>query len=184
MVLNPWQEPAMAVFRCAIQMHPGRTGAQRGIALRRRCLLACLGLAVLAPTTAAQLGDTPGWTAWDSGLQVSREALDTRWSSVVRLPASRPDYSLGDLRPMRAWGAGGMGTSFIDIPQHFAGAEAPVYVRPQFALGGTSDSLRLLMRGAGFDATKCVAPLMKMKSGFAGSSTHANVSFSARCSLH
>ena len=87
--------------------------------------------------------------------------------------------------PVTSWISLSRNPLQIDLgPAHLAAAEPQTYARPQFALGGPSDSLRRWLRQAGIDAGTCVAPLMKMHSSFAGSSARANVSLSARCSLH
>lgn len=176
----------MALDCCAVQWQREPSGATRAGAARSCCrLLACLGLFTLARVACAQGDGTPGWTSWDTSLHVSREALDSRWNTVVHLPDARADYSLGSAQPMRVWGSPGSVAGFIEIaPPHFSANDPRGFVRPQFALGGTSDSLRLLLRDAGFDAAHCLAPVMKMRSGFAGGSTPATVSLSARCSLH
>ena len=156
----------------------------RILSLRPVLLLAVLLPA--GPTLAAAAEDPtlPGWLRLETSLSVTPEILDTRWSSLVRAPSSVPDYSLASAAP-EAWSALSHVPALIDIsPTHLAAGEPQTYVRPQFALGASSDSLRSWLRFAGINASACTAPLMKMHSSFAGSSSHAKVSLSARCSLH
>jgi len=150
-----------------------------------------IALALLLDSGSAQAGEigsgttTPGWLQLETDLSVNPEVLDTRWSSVVRLPSSAPDYSLASAEPLASWSTWSRVPALIEItPNRLAAAEPQVYFRPQFALGGRSESLRSWLRVAGLDATSCMAPLMKMHSSFAGASAHANVSVSARCSFH
>jgi hypothetical protein len=147
-----------------------------------------LALLQMSPRDAAAAAGDPtatGWLHLETDLSVTPEILDTRWSSLVRAPSSTPDYSLASAAPAAAWSALSHAPTLIDIaPQHLAAGEPQTYVRPQFALGASSDSLRGWLRFAGINASTCTAPLMKMHSSFAGSSSHAKVSLSARCSVH
>jgi|GEM_PF-4117478 len=125
------------------------------------------------------------WLLVDTDLRVNGEMINTRWSSLVRQPMSAPDYSLASVARTSYWRVGGLLPVQLDTdPGHLAAADPLGYVRPQFALGGPSDSLRSWLRVAGISATGCTAPLMKMHSTFAGGNSHANVSVSARCSFH
>jgi hypothetical protein len=149
-------------------------------------VLALLLAIVAGSATAA--GDEPRGRSLlqlDTDLSFSRESLDTHWSSVVRAPASTPDYSLAAALPPAEWNRMGQVSSLIEYtPPRMSAANPQVIVRPQFALGGSSDSLRSWLRFAGIEASHCMAPVMKMHSSFAGSTSQANVSVSARCSLH
>jgi len=162
--------------------HPAlRRAAVRG----RLCRwLAGIEAACVLPVALAAPTGT-NWIWWDTGLSASAETLDSRWTSVVQRPAAQGNYALAPAGLGMAWGAPGPVTGFIDVsPAHVAASVPQATVRPQFALGSSSDALRTFLRGAGFDATHCFGPMMKMHSSFAGSSSHANVSLSARCSLH
>jgi len=145
---------------------------------------------VLAAAGVARAGPDPdptrsGWLRLETSLSVTAEMLDTRWSSLVRTPSSPPDYSLASPGASVSWSPLSHTPNLIDIsPARLAASEPQVYVRPQFALGISSDSLRGWLRSAGLNASTCTAPLMKMHSSFAGSNAHAKVSLSARCSLH
>ncbi len=130
-------------------------------------------------------GWTPSWLWLDTDLNVSREALDTHWSSLVRLPSSKPDYSLASVPLRQQWHDAAGSLLHVEIaPMRSAGNSPQVFLRPQFSLVGSSQSLRHWLRAAGVDATSCTGPVMKMHSSFADSSTRANVSVSARCSFH
>jgi hypothetical protein len=159
----------------------GRTWSLRPVLLL--ALLLPVGPS-LAAAAAAQDPTLPGWLRLETNLSVTPEILDTRWSSLVRAPSSVPDYSLASAAP-EAWSTLSHVPALIDIsPTHLAAGEPQTYARPQFALGASSDSLRSWLRFAGINASACTAPLMRMHSSFAGSSSHAKVSLSARCSLH
>ena len=157
---------------------------------RGAALIACTaGAAVAAPpgVPVPALDDSrPGWLQLETSLSVTPEILETRWTSLVRLPNARPDYALAAATPPPAWANAPAIGHFVEMSPSRASARdlQPVYVRPQFVLGNSSDALRGWLRRAGIDATTCTAPLMKMHSAFAGSSTRANVSLSARCSVH
>ena len=133
-------------------------------------------------SAANPISPTPSWLQLETDLTVDREVIDTRWSSVVRPPSSHPDYSLAGEQSPVAWNTLNKVPSFIEVaPTHLVASDPQVYFRPQLVLGGgSSESLRSWLRVAGFDVTNCIGPLMKMHSGFADSSTHANVSVSAR----
>jgi len=163
--------------------------------MRQRCRIAALRpaltlvLLMSGPGHAHSLGTADptlaGWLRLETRLSVTPEILDTRWSSLVRGPCSTPDYSLSTAAASANWGPTIRAPSLIEIsPPRPAAAEPQVYVRPQFALGVPSDSLRGWLRFAGLNASACTAPLMKMHSSFAGGSSHAKVSLSARCSIH
>jgi hypothetical protein len=144
-------------------------------------------LAPLAAAGATPSADptAPGWVRLETNLNVTAEILDTHWSSLVRAPSSLPDYSLASATQAAAWAEVSRAPTLIDMgTTRLAAGEAQTYVRPQFALGASSDSLRGWLRFAGINASTCTAPLMKMHSSFADSSSHARVSLSARCSLH
>lgn len=149
-------------------------------------LIVSLGGSGAGRAAAAEAAGTPSWLQLETDLTVSREMLDTRWSSLVRPPSSAPDYSLAAAQQqLSSWNALSKVPSLIEVsPAHVAASNPQLIVAPQFALGGSSDSLRSWLRFAGIDASHCMAPLMKMHSSFAGSTSHANVSVSARCSLH
>jgi len=165
-----------------------RQGSGPRRAWRRRWPLALallLGGANALAEGGLSVATAPGWLQLETGLHVSREALDTRWSSVVRRPASAPDYSLANVERVLPWSSLSKVPVILETsPSHLAASEPQTVYRPQFALGGASESLRSWLRVAGIDASHCLAPLMKMHSSFAGSSQHANVSVSARCSIH
>lgn len=127
----------------------------------------------------------PGWARMETRLSLTPEMLESRWTSLVRAPNSAPDYSLATAVANATWDPIRHAPNLIDItPTRLAAGEPQVYVRPQFALGMSSDSLRSWLQFAGVNASTCTAPLMKMHSSFAGSSSHAKVSLSARCSIH
>jgi hypothetical protein len=130
-------------------------------------------------------GSVPSWVQLDTALTVNREVLDTRWSTLVRTPASRPDYSLLSARGSTAWSASDRIGEVVDLSPATPVADHPqVLTRPQFAFRGSSESLRSWLRIAGVEATHCIAPEMRMNSTFAGAGAHANVSVSARCNIH
>jgi len=176
---------------------PNRPPA-RGPAVRTRpylygtlagaCCLACTLCAAQEPSV---LPAGPGWVGLDTDLVVGREVIDSRWSALVRRPDSRPEYSLAGTPHTGSWSRAGFGGGLLSYsPPHVASATtagaqaAPVIARPQFALGSSSSELRSWLQFAGIDATGCMAPVMKMHSTFAGSTSHAKVSLSARCSTH
>lgn len=155
----------------------------RGRLLAASCLFAWLAAAVPAHAGGAQ--SQPSWVQLDSDLSVSRETFDNGGDSVVRRPFQAPDYSLATAPSRREWSLLPAHGSWVEVaPMRASNNSAAAYVRPQFTLGTSSDSLRGLLRGAGINASSCMAPMMKMHSSFAGSSSQANVSVSARCSLH
>ncbi len=165
----------------------GRTvrPAARRLACAVLGALCAIGGAMAGPP-AAQLASTlPGWLQLETGLTVTPEVLQARWTALVRVPAARADYSLAAPAAAPAWGNSIGATRFFELGSVRAGGtDQPAYVRPHFALGESSEALRGWLRLAGIDATACTAPLMKMHSAFAGSTSRANVSLSARCSLH
>lgn len=155
---------------------------------RRQAPSCALALALLLAAPCRAQGPAapllPGWPGIETRLNVTAEMLDTRWSSLVRTPSSAPDYSLASQSPATTWSPFRHAPDLIDLtPPVPAAGQSQVYVRPQFALGVSSESLRGLLRFAGVDATACTAPLMRMHSSFAGSTSHAKVSLSARCSI-
>ncbi len=172
---------------------PGAGRAQRPVgALLLQGAWAITGAAAIAaaaapPVSAPPLDSSqPGWLQLETSLTVTPEVLETRWTSLVRLPNSRPDYSLAATAPPPAWNNVPAVAHFVELSANRPSGQAAqqVFLRPQFALGNSSDALRGWLRLAGIDATACTAPLMKMRSTFAGSSSRANVSLSARCSVH
>ncbi|SPE30535.1 exported hypothetical protein [Burkholderiales bacterium] len=176
----------MSNVRSAQQLPRQRSASRRR--LRRQwalALLLLLGSGKGLPADGGPAAMAPDWLQLETGLRVSREALDSHWSSVVRRPASRPDYSLANTEPMLPWSSLSKVPVILETsPSHVAASEPQTVYRPQLSLGGASESLRSWLRVAGIDASHCLAPLMKLHSSFAGSSQHANVSVSARCSIH
>ncbi len=160
---------------------------------RQRCgaaLIACAASAAVAAPPGAPvpaLDDSrPGWLQLETSLSVTPEILEARWTSLVRLPSAPPDYALAAATPPPAWANAPAFGRFVEMSPTGGSTRnlQAVYVRPQFVLGNSSDALRGWLRLAGIDATTCTAPLMRMHSAFAGSATRANVSLSARCSVH
>ncbi len=176
------------------QKAASRCGARiaRPCRLRRTALLLLGGMTAFAANANPALHPSmrllpDNWLQVDTDLAFDPKLLDARWNSLVRTPLPAPDYSLASAVRVAPW----MGTGGLPVhletgdSTHLRASEPQAYVRPQFALGGgSSESLRHWVRVAGISATSCTAPLMKMHSGFAGGSTHANVSVSARCSFH
>lgn len=163
-----------------------RRGTGRRYPLPRlsRVVFWCLGGTSAVLAHASEIHPMPSWPQLETRLSVSREALDTRWSAVARPPSSAPDYSVGSARPWAAWGGIGNVPALIEIsPEHVGATDLRAFIRPQLALGGSSDSLRSWLQFVGINAGHCMAPLMKMHSSFADSTSHANVSVSARCSI-
>lgn len=152
------------------------------------CLACAAGAAVAAPPgqTAAALEDSrPGWLQLETSLRVTPEVLESRWTSLVRRPGARPDYALAPASAPPPWSNVALIGRIVEwsaSPPSGRDAQT-MYVRPQFALGNSSEALRGWLRRAGIEAATCTAPLMKMHSSFAGSTTRANVSLSARCSV-
>jgi hypothetical protein len=136
--------------------------------------------------TLPSVGASDYWLHLDTGLDVTREALDTHWSSIVRQPDDRPDYSLSSPEGAAAvWSRYARSPAVIDfVPTHMLASDPQRDYRPQFALGGSSTSLNALLRGAGIDASGCLAPLMRMHSTISGNGPRTNVSVSARCNIH
>lgn len=135
----------------------------------RSALAPALALALGAPVFAAQRSAAEvalsGWARMETRLRLTDEMLDTRWSSLVRAPNSAPDYSLATIAASAGWDPMRHAPNLIDIsPVRLAAGEPQVYVRPQFALGVSSESLRGWLRFAGVNASACTAPLMKMHS--------------------
>jgi hypothetical protein len=126
------------------------------------------------------------WPQLEAHVRVNRDTLEAPWTSVVHKPYAPPDYSLESAQPKEAWNELSHAPGFIEMPVKEPAANAPQsYTRPTFALGGGSaDTLRSWLRVAGINASSCIAPVMRMHSAFAGSSQRANVSVSARCSIH
>lgn len=152
----------------------------------RLALFLCLGAAFGHSVAASAADSIPSWVQLDTDLSVDPQVIDTRWSSVVRTPASAPDYSLGTESSTLAWNSLYKIPSYIEVyPSRLSASDPQVSLRPQLVLGGgSSESLRSWLRVAGLNVTKCTAPLMRMHSAFADSTTHANVSVSARCNFH
>ena len=175
----------MGIGRCAVPI--GHAAARAARAVAAALVLQLPQAPVLAaaePTWPLAPRPLPGWLQSETDLMVTPEIVQSRWSSLVRLPNSRPSYTLSSA-PAAAWTSLAHSPVLIDLgPTRLAAAEPQVYVRPQFALGGSSESLRGWLRLAGINAASCTAPLMKMHSSFAGSSSHAKVSLSAHCSVH
>jgi hypothetical protein len=125
------------------------------------------------------------WLRLDTGLQVSRESLDTRWHSLVSAPGAESDYSLSSPEAADRWNRMTRGLASIEFePTHLLASDPQRDYRPHFELGSSSDSLRTWLRGAGLNASTCMAPLMRMHSTVAGTGPRTNVSVSARCSFH
>lgn len=149
-------------------------------------LLFCLGTGASFGDEALPIGSAAGWPQLETGLAVDREILEANSPSVLRLPYSAPDYALASDAAPASWNSLSKFPSVIEFsPTRHSASDPQVFLRPQFVLGGgSSESLRSLLRIAGFNVTNCIAPLMKMHSTVADSNTHANVSVSARCSFH
>ncbi len=167
------------------------TCASPTVPQRRHTLRCALALALSVAVWGEARGGGPlepvlaGWPGIETRLKVTAEMLDTHWTSLVRAPDSAPDYSLAAPAAGARWSPLRRSSDLIEFaPVRPGNGDAQAYVRPQFALGLPSDSLRGWLRNAGVDASACTAPLMKMHSAFAGSSAHAKVSLSARCSIH
>lgn len=145
-----------------------------------------LGSGFLQALAAGPIRPIPSWVQLETDLSVDREVIDTRWSSVVRAPASAPDYSLAGEASAVGWRNLTKVPGFVEVyPTRLSASDAQISLRPQLVLGGgSSESLRSWLRVAGFNVTSCIAPVMRMHSTFADSNTHANVSVSARCSFH
>lgn len=128
------------------------------------------------------------WLRLDTGLSVPRESLDAHWRSVVRSADSRAESPTANPEVSRIWsglaGAPDLPRMFELDSTHLLASDPQRDLRPHFVLGNSSDSLRTWLRGAGLDASRCVAPLMKMHSTIDGTGPHTNVSVSARCSFH
>ena len=108
--------------------------------------------------------------------------LEPRWTSVVRRAPSTPDAAQ-DARPAGSSSPFGHAPALFDIaPTNWSADSSRTYVRPQFALGTSSDTLRSLLQFVGVNARHCVMPLMKMHSNVAGGSSKAKASISASCS--
>src|ERR1700687_497825 len=119
----------MAIERNAYRLVRHRLADWRTWRGNRVVVALCLALAGAA--AAAQSPGAPDLLRFDTDLNVSREALDTRWSSVVRLPASTPDYSLASVRPLAEWDRLGRVPSLIEIsPPHVSASDPQVIVRP------------------------------------------------------
>jgi len=147
-------------------------------------LLLCLGAGAARAAEAAPNAAVPSWLQLETDLSVDREVIDTRWSSVVRAPSSAPDYSLAGGRALAVWVGLDQIPAFVELSPAHMGNDSQVTYRPQLVLGGgASESLRSWLGVVGINATSCTAPLMRMHSGFADSSVHANISVSARCSF-
>lgn len=156
-----------------------------GYASRSLGCALCCGLAIYAARAQAQsVPDLPSWVQLDAALPVNRDTLDSRWNSVVHTPDALPDYALATPQGHAAWAIAGRAAGFVDLSPTLGSSQGQAYIRPQFALGGESNTLRSWMRLAGIDAAACIAPLMRMHSGVAGGNTRANVSVSARCTIH
>jgi len=149
-------------------------------------LILCLGASVCREADAHPVAPMASWPQLETDLNVDREMIDTRWSSVVRPPSSAPDFSLAGDGSSAAWNGLNKLPAFVELsPTRIVGSDPQVNFRPQLVLGGgSSESLRSWLRVAGFNVSTCTAPLMRMHSGFADSNTHANVSVTARCSFH
>jgi len=150
-------------------------------------LFLCLGTGPQCCDAAAdRVGPMPSWVQLDTELSVDQEVINTRWSSVVRSPGSAPDYSLASETPTFSWSGLYKAQNYIEVyPSRLSASDPQISLRPQLVLGGgSSESLRSWLRVAGFNVTNCIAPVMRMHSGFADSNTHANVSVSARCNFH
>jgi len=170
------------ISQALTRLRPGRC---HGLPRLSWAVFWCLGCTSVVLAHASETHPMLSWLQLETGLSVSRETLDTRWSSVARAPSLAPDYSVGSARPWAAWGGIGNVPALIEIsPAHLAAMDPRAFVRPQLALGGSSDSLRSWLQFVGINAGHCMAPLMKMHSSFADSTSHASISVSARCSIH
>ncbi len=149
-------------------------------------LFLSLGTCFGSMATAQPVGAFSSWVELDSHLSVDREVIDTRWSSVVRLPASAPDYRLASEVSSFSWDGLKKVPNMLEVfPTRVSASDPQIVIRPQLVLGGGSaESLRSWLRVAGINVTSCIAPVMRMHSSFADSNTHANVSVSARCNFH
>ena len=152
----------------------------------RLALFLCVGAGFEHGAAANSSGAMPSWVQLDTDLSVDPEVINSRWSSVVRTPASTPDYSLASESSMLTWHILYKVPVFIEVyPTRLSASDPQVSLRPQLVLGGgSSESLRSWLRVAGFNVTKCSSPVMRMHSGFADGNTHANISVSARCNFH
>lgn len=142
--------------------------------------------APLPDFTLPSIATSDYWLHLDTGLAVTRDTLENRWSSLVRLPDERPDYSLANAEPGAAgWNRFAHSPALVEFaPTHMLASDPQRDYRPQFALANSSSSLNALLRGAGIDASGCLAPLMRMRSTISGTGPRTNVSVSARCNIH
>ena len=185
-MVHPCRGPTMSNLRTAERLFSQRPDSRRPSPRRWSLLALCwLGSTSAVLADPVPIEPTPSWLQLESGLSVDRETLDTRWSSVVRIPSSPPDYSLTSELPRASWNSLNRVPTMIEVaPTHIGASDPQVYLRPQIVLGGSSESLTSLLRDAGINASGCMAPLMRMHSSFAGSTSRASVSVSARCSIH
>ncbi|HXW65964.1 MAG TPA: hypothetical protein VEK74_12835, partial [Burkholderiaceae bacterium] len=115
----------------------------------------------MTQTVAANpIGPMPSWVQLETDLSVDREVIDTRWSAVVRTPASAPDYSLASEASSFSWSKLNKVPSYIEVyPTRLSASDPQISLRPQLVLGGgSSESLRSWLRVAGFNVTSCIAP--------------------------
>jgi len=146
----------------------------------------CTAAGLPEAAQASPIAPVPSWLQLDTGLRFDRETIDSRWVSVVRpAPLAPSHYSLAAGASPQGWDSGNFGSHIEIAPEHLSASEPQIVFRPQLVLGGgSSESLASWLRIAGINVAHCAGPVMKMHSGFADSSTHANVSVSARCSVH
>jgi len=127
----------------------------------------------------------PGWLEFDTTLSVTRAALDAGPDSLVHRPGDANAYALVGAHPRVTLNWSRSGSMQVELPGRSAFTQDNAYRRPQFALVENSDTLKQWLRGTGLvDIRRCQAPVMRMKSTFADSSSRADVSVSARCSFN
>jgi hypothetical protein len=165
-------------------------GASAPLALMLCVAFSVIGSSVAyaqaAPAASAPSVSAPDyWLRLDSDLSVPHESLESPWTSLVRKPDAKADYSLAShAQELGLFGAHASSHSAFSL-----GSSKTLFapnsmhdVHPQIAFG-TGDTLRTLLRAVGVDAT-CMAPAMRMHSNVAGSGPHTNVSLTARCNVH
>ena len=127
----------------------------------------------------------PGWLQFDTTLSVNRAALDAAPESLVHRPGDPNAYSLAGAHPRVTLNWSRSGSMQLELPGRSSFTQDNAFRRPQFALVENSDTLKEWLRGTGLvDIRRCQAPVMRMKSTFADSSSRADVSVSARCSFN
>jgi hypothetical protein len=147
-------------------------------------VIACSPLALRAQETRSP-SSTPGWIHLDTDLLVTRDMLETRWAAYGMRNSMSGDYRLPTANLSTSWTMvrmGGMGVELF-TPE-FGRVDSPVFVRPQFALASASPALRDALRAAGFEAHRCMAPVMRLRGSLTGGANSAGVTLLARCSLN